>query len=107
MKEGQMLMQLMLLDLRPAIGLYIYALVTEAEYHSGAPWINKVYWSDHVATEPQGPRQGVQQAVDMWKVVMAGRDAIEAAKLGKVVQAPKNNILDLDAFRASRPRKHW
>ncbi len=92
-------LQTILVDLRPGIALYIYVLQTPEEYRLDPyNYTGKIFWSDHIATAPQGPRNTVQSAIAMWNVIMAGRRAFESNKLEVV----KDNLLDLDAYRNRR-----
>lgn len=105
--------QCMLVDFRPIGSFHVYALLTEAEYRNKESYIGKVYWSDKIAATPQGPFKDVQSAINGYLKICDARrylnTAINEPPLGELPKTipEENNVLDLDAFRASRPRRHW
>lgn len=102
----------MLFDFRPVGSLHVYALMTEEDHKNNAPYTGKIYWSDSIAVSPQGPFRGVWEAVESFKIIAEARFYLHKTEgdipiSNKIKDPAPNNVLNLDAFRASRPRRHW
>src|ERR1035437_10766058 len=118
--------QYMLINMQPTGSLQVFALVPDEVAASAKPieekLLNRVFWMDSKATQPQGPFMTQYAAMENWKGIWFARrhnyvsdmDITTQPQLPLPTQGvysveaiPKNNILDLDVFRANRPKKHW
>lgn len=106
------LLQMMLIDMTPIGSFRVFALLTELEHMSLAPFDNKIYWSDHNAIDPQGPFKTVWLAVENYKYVVVARMST-AVKLPYITPPPTPvdpitiKVLSLDEFRINKPKKDW
>lgn len=110
------MIQLLLIDMQPVGSLRVFALLTQMEHELKASYDNKIFWTDSKASTPQGPYPTVYNAIESYKAVILSRrnlkDSEEQIPLENIaafasITDIKSNILDLDKFRAARPKKHW
>jgi hypothetical protein len=105
--------KVLLVNLEPT--LQIFALFTEAEYEGKISHYGKVYWTSSFIEIPQGPYHDTFLAAEAYKKYLyrlrQNPTSLTVHHTPKVLSNPNppkpTNVLSLDAFRASRPRRHW